>query len=253
MEGFCNFAIEISLRAGEEILKLFPKVHTITYKGDINLLTEADLKSEAIIKTAISEQYPNHSILSEESGLEKKGDIKWIIDPLDGTTNFAHGLPCFCTSIAMEAEGKVVLGVVYNPVLKECFSVIKGKGAFLNQKPVRVSQTSEMIQALLATGFPYDIQQKPEPVMTRFKNMIMHAGGVRRGGSAALDLCYVACGRFDGFWEERLNPWDTAAGMLIIQEAGGKVSDFSGGVYSVYGKEILATNGFLHDDMSAML
>jgi len=185
--------------------------------------------------------------------LEERGDIRWVIDPLDGTTNFAHGLPWFCTSLALEVEGEIVLGIVYNPVLKECFSAIKEKGAFLNQKPIRVSQTKELGKALLATGFPYDIQQNPEPVMTRFRNMIMHARGVRRAGSAALDLCYVACGRFDGFWEERLHPWDTAAGMLIVQEAGGRVSDFSNNFYSIYGKEILATNGFLHRDMLKIL
>ena len=249
MEEFYHFAIDISLKAGEEILNLFPHIHEISYKGAINLVTEADLKSEAIIKKAIRKRYPNHTILAEESGLEERGDIRWIIDPLDGTTNFAHGLPWFCTSLALEIEGEIVLGIIYNPVLKECFSAIKEKGAFLNQKPIKVSQTKELGKALLATGFPYDIQQNPEPVMTRFRNMIMHARGVRRVGSAAMDLCYVACGRFDGFWEERLQPWDTAAGMLIVQEAGGMVSDFSGNFYSIYGKEILATNGFLHKDM----
>jgi len=253
MKEFYHFGIDISLKAGEEILNLLPRIHEIRYKGAINLVTEADLKSEAIIKKAIRKRYPNHTILAEESGLEERGDIRWVIDPLDGTTNFAHGLPWFCTSLALEVEGEIVLGIVYNPVLKECFSAIKEKGAFLNQKPIRVSQTKELGKALLATGFPYDIQQNPEPVMTRFRNMIMHARGVRRAGSAALDLCYVACGRFDGFWEERLHPWDTAAGMLIVQEAGGRVSDFSNNFYSIYGKEILATNGFLHRDMLKIL
>ena len=253
MKEFYHFGIDISLKAGEEILNLLPRIHEISYKGAINLVTEADLKSEAIIKKAIRKRYPNHTILAEESGLEERGDIRWVIDPLDGTTNFAHGLPWFCTSLALEVEGEIVLGIVYNPVLKECFSAIKEKGAFLNQKPIRVSQTKELSKALLATGFPYDIQQNPEPVMTRFRNMIMHARGVRRAGSAALDLCYVACGRFDGFWEERLHPWDTAAGMLIVQEAGGRVSDFSNNFYSIYGKEILATNGFLHRDMLKIL
>lgn len=253
MKEFYHFGIDISLKAGEEILNLLPRIHEIRYKGAINLVTEADLKSEAIIKKAIRKHYPNHTILAEESGLEERGDIRWVIDPLDGTTNFAHGLPWFCTSLALEVEGEIVLGIVYNPVLKECFSAIKEKGAFLNQKPIRVSQTKELGKALLATGFPYDIQQNPEPVMTRFRNMIMHARGVRRAGSAALDLCYVACGRFDGFWEERLHPWDTAAGMLIVQEAGGRVSDFSNNFYSIYGKEILATNGFLHRDMLKIL
>jgi len=252
MEEFYKFALEVSYNAGEELLGLFPKTHQIDYKGKINLVTEADLKSEAIFKKAIKAHYPEHGILAEESGLEE-GEIKWIIDPLDGTTNFAHGLPWFCTSLALEVKGEIVLGVVYIPILKECFSAIKGKGAFLNGKPIKVSKTKKIHQALLATGFPYDIHQRPEPVVTRFKKMLMVARGVRRAGSAAMDLCYLACGRFDGFWEERLHPWDTAAGKLIVEEAGGMVSDFSGRPYSIYSKEILATNGFLHQDMIKFL
>jgi myo-inositol-1(or 4)-monophosphatase len=253
IKAFYDLSVEMAIKAGEEILKLFPHIHEISYKGKINLITEADLKSEAIIKKIIKTKYPDHTILAEESGLEKKGDIKWIIDPLDGTTNFAHGLPWFCTSIALEAEGEIILGVVYEPILKECFSAIKAKGAFLNKKPIKVSQTKELIKSLLATGLPYDVQQKPEPVMTRFRQMIMRTRGVRRIGSAALDLCYVGCGRFDGFWEERLYPWDTAAGVLIVQEAGGKVSDFSNRLYSIYNKEILASNSLIHKDMLKVL
>lgn len=255
MEDFYQFALEVTYKAGEEVMRFFFKPHQISYKGEINLVTEADLASERLIKEHIYTKYPQHTILAEESGLKEgeRGDMRWIIDPLDGTTNFAHGLPWFCISIALEVKGEIVLGVIYNPVLKEMFSALKGHGAFLNEKPIRVSQTQELIKALLATGFPYDIQQHPEPVMTRFHQMIMHARGIRRAGSAALDLCYVACGRFDGFWEERLHPWDTAAGMLIVQEAGGKVSDFAGHPYSIYKKEILATNGFLHENMVRVL
>jgi len=255
MEEFYKFALEVAYKAGEEIMHFFSKPHQISYKGDINLVTEADLASERFIKESIYIKYPKHAILAEESGLKEgeKADITWIIDPLDGTTNFAHGLPWFCVSIGLEIKGEIVLGAIYNPVLKEMFSALKGQGAFLNEKPIKVSQTQELIKGLLATGFPYDIQQHPEPVMTRFHRMIMHARGVRRAGSAALDLCYVACGRFDGFWEERLHPWDTAAGMLIVQEAGGKVSDFAGNPYSIYDKEILATNGFLHENMLKVL
>ncbi|MCD6320086.1 MAG: inositol monophosphatase [Candidatus Desulfofervidaceae bacterium] len=255
MEDFYQFALEVAHKAGEEVMRFFFKPHQISYKGEINLVTEADLASERLIKKSICAKYPQHAILAEESGLKggEEIDIRWIIDPLDGTTNFAHGLPWFCVSIALEIKKEIVLGAIYSPVLKEMFSALKGHGAFLNGKPIKVSQTQKLIKALLATGFPYDVQQHPEPVMTRFHRMIMHARGIRRAGSAALDLCYVACGRFDGFWEERLHPWDTAAGVLIVQEAGGKVSDFTGRPYSIYEKEILATNGFLHENMLRVL
>jgi myo-inositol-1(or 4)-monophosphatase len=255
MEEIYKFAVKVAYRAGEELMKFLFRPHQIDYKGEINIVTEADLASEQLIKEAIQTQYPYHTILAEESGLKEgeKTEAKWIIDPLDGTTNFAHGLPWFCVSIALEIDGEIVLGAIYNPVLKEMFSALKGKGAFLNDKPIRVSQTKDLLRALLATGFPYDIQKRPEPVLSRFREMILRARGVRRAGSAALDLCYVACGRFDGFWEERLHPWDTAAGKLIVEEAGGKVTDFKGNKYSIYGKEILATNGFLHEDMIKVL
>lgn len=248
------FAIEIAKRAGEVLLNLYPKTHQIQYKGDINLVTEADVKSENLLKEAIKEKYPAHTILAEESGLEDKDKkFKWIIDPLDGTTNFAHGFPWFCVSIALEANGEIWLGVIHNPISKETFSVLKENGAFLNGRPIRVSKTKQIEKALLATGFPYNIHEEPEPVISRFNKMLKVARGIRRAGSAALDLCYVACGRFDGFWEERLHPWDTAAGLLLVEEAGGMVTDFKGNPYSIYGKEILATNGLLHKTMLEIL
>ncbi len=255
MEEIYKFAVQIAYKAGEALMHFFHKPHQIGYKGDINLVTEADLETEKLIKEAISSRYPQHSILAEESGLKKgqTAEVKWIVDPLDGTTNFAHGLPWFCVSIAVENQGELVIGAIYNPVLKEMFTALKGKGAFLNDQRISVSKNDKLIKSLIATGFPYDVQQRPEPIMTRFYKMILKARGIRRIGSAALDLCYVACGRFDGFWEERLKPWDTAAGALIVKEAGGKVSDFEGNPYSIYGKEILATNGFLHSNMLKVL
>ncbi len=248
------FAIEIAEKAGEILLDLYPKIHEIRYKGSINLVTEADVKSENLLKQAIKEKYPAHTILAEESGLEDRDKtFKWIIDPLDGTTNFAHGFPWFCVSVALEVNKEICLGVVHNPISKETFSVLKQNGAFLNGMPIRVSKAKQIEKALLATGFPYNIHEQPEPVVSRFNKMLKVARGIRRAGSAALDLCYVACGRFDGFWEERLYPWDTAAGLLLVKEAGGIVTDFKGNPYSIYGKEILATNGFLHKTMLEIL
>lgn len=254
MKEYYIFAIEIAKKAGEILLDLYPKTHEIRYKGNINLVTEADVKSENLLKRAIKEKYPAHTILAEESGLEDRDKtFKWIIDPLDGTTNFAHGFPWFCVSVALESNGEICLGVIHNPILKETFSVLKENGAFLNGTPIRVSKTKQIGKALLATGFPYNIHEEPEPVVRRFNKILKVARGIRRAGSAALDLCYVACGRFDGFWEERLYPWDTAAGLLLVKEAGGVVTDFKENPYSIYGKEILATNGLLHKTMLEML
>ncbi|MCD6256025.1 MAG: inositol monophosphatase [Deltaproteobacteria bacterium] len=254
VEEYYTFAIEIAKKAGEILLDLYPRAHEIHYKGSINIVTEADLKSEGLIKRAIKEKYPDHNILAEESGLEGRYEgFKWIIDPLDGTTNFAHGFPWFCVSIALEVDGEICLGVVHNPIFKETFSALKGKGAFLNDRPIKVSKNEQMLKALLATGFPYNIHEQPEPVVSRFNKVLKLARGIRRAGSAALDLCYVACGRFDGFWEERLYPWDTAAGLLLVEEAGGMVTDFKGDPYSIYEKEILATNGLIHKAMIDIL
>jgi myo-inositol-1(or 4)-monophosphatase len=215
-----------------------------------NLVTEVDKKSEAAIIHVILTAYPDHFILSEEVGeLSTESNYKWIIDPIDGTVNFAHGIPICCISIGVEKDGIMMMGCVFNPFMNELFFAEKGKGAFLNGKPIRVSKKAELESACLVTGFPYrwaKIDTDPIPV---FENFIRKGLPVRRLGSAAIDLCWVACGRFDAFWEYNLNPWDIAAGYLIIEEAGGTVTNFKGEPYSVYHKETLATNGFIHQQM----
>jgi myo-inositol-1(or 4)-monophosphatase len=240
--------------AGKILLGMFGKVGVITKKGKIDLLTEADLQSEKIILDIIGHNFPQDSIVTEEAGefnlLSKR---VWIIDPLDGTTNFAHAFPFFAVSIALEIEKEVVLGVVFDPYSGEHFEAINGMGAFSNKKPIQVSQTKELGESLLATGFSYDIHKNPQKVMELFKRMIVLAQGVRRPGSAAIDLCYVAAGRLDGFWEEGLKPWDTAAGSLIVTEAGGRISNYQGDRYTPYQKNIVAANPFIHKAMMTAL
>ncbi|HCV44100.1 MAG TPA: inositol monophosphatase, partial [Bacteroidetes bacterium] len=207
----------------------------------------------------IKRHYPNHAILAEESGTSASGasstssDYKWVIDPLDGTTNFLHGLPIFCVTIAVEYKGEIVAGVVYDPNLEELYTAEKGAGAYCNGKRMKVTATSELINSLLVTGFPYDIAKNPDNAVEHFVNFLMEGQAVRRLGSAALDLSYVAASRFDGFWEVNLNPWDMAAGLLFVQEAGGKVTDFSGAPSSIYKKQVLASNGVIHEAMLSVL
>src|SRR6185369_12085629 len=229
----------------------------VSYKGDIELVTEADLASEKLITEKIRSHYPQHGILAEESGEAvlvggKRSEWKWIIDPLDGTTNYAHGYPFFCVSIALEHEGVLEVGVVYDPVRDEMFAAERGNGATLNDRKIRVSSVDELKDAMLCTGFPYNVRERPD--FTRdFANFTMAAQAVRRDGSAALDLAYVACGRFDGFWEDGLSPWDIAAGKILIEEARGKVSNFDNGQLSIYTKKVLASNGLVHDAMLRVL
>ena len=229
---------------------------TVTKKGDINLVTEADLASENHIIERIRSYYPKHAILAEESGeaVIKGGDPswKWIIDPLDGTTNYAHGYPCFCVTIALEHDGEIVLGVTFDPTRDELFAAERGRGATLNGKPIRVSPTEKLGDSLIVTGFPYDFKQKPN-FARHLTDFLFHSRGVRRDGSAAIDMAYVACGRFDGFWEEGLNPWDVAAGTLLIEEAGGGVTYYDGSKYSIYQPPICASNGAIHSQMLDVL
>ncbi len=226
----------------------------IEKKGAIDLVTAADIGSEKEIVQTIRSRFPDHAVLAEESGAASGDpDCRWIIDPLDGTTNFAHGLPIFAVSIAFSHHGKVKAGVVLNPVSGELFTAVKGKGAELNGRPIRVSASLRVSESLLVTGFPYNFDEIFDAVMRRFQSCLRAARGVRRLGSAALDLCYVACGRFDGFWEENLRPWDTAAGMLIVTEAGGRVTDFKGKSFAVDDREILATNGGIHQELMSLL
>lgn len=251
-----TFAIETVRDAGRILLEKYGRITAVTKKGDINLVTEADLASEALMIERIRSHFPRHSILAEESGIAAGSDgsseYKWIIDPLDGTTNFAHGYPCFCVTIALEHQGEIVIGVTYDPTRDELFAAERGQGATLNGKPIRVSQTDELGNALIVTGFPYDIKHR-ENFAGNLTEMLLSSRGVRRDGSAAIDMAYVACGRFDGFWEEGLNPWDIAAGKLLIEEAGGFVSYYDGSKHNIYEPPILATNGLIHAEMSAIL
>ncbi|HXF99195.1 MAG TPA: inositol monophosphatase family protein, partial [Bacteroidota bacterium] len=219
-----------------------------------NLVSEIDKGSEERIIGIIRRHYPNHAILAEESGAStSSSDYKWVIDPLDGTTNFLHGVPIFCVTIAVEYKGEIVAGVVYDPNLDELFTAEKGSGAYLNGRRLSVSTTSRLIESLLVTGFPYDIARNPQNAIGHFVNFLIEARGIRRLGSAALDLSYVAAGRFDGFWEVNLNPWDMAAGMLFVREAGGRVTDFAGEESTIYKNQVLASNGHIHDAMLAVL
>jgi myo-inositol-1(or 4)-monophosphatase len=241
-------------RAGKILEERFGKVKEIARKGEIDLVTEADLMSERAILGIIGDSFPKDAILAEESGeYGQNPDRLWIIDPLDGTTNFAHSFPFYAISIAFQAHGELVLGLVYNPCLNEYFEARKGEGAFLNKKTIRVSQSKTLRESLLATGFPYSVYREPDGVMALLKKMIVFAQGIRRPGAAAIDMCYVASGRLDGFWEEGLKAWDTAAGSLIVAEAGGKVSDYRGEPYSPFQKSIVAANPFIHRKMLDVL
>ncbi|HLN87175.1 MAG TPA: inositol monophosphatase family protein [Candidatus Limnocylindrales bacterium] len=251
MNKLFGVAWEAASAAGELIRANWQQPKTIGYKGAIDLVTSVDRDSERKIVEIIQGNFPNHSILAEEeTNLEgTQNECRWIIDPLDGTTNFAHGYPQFCVSIALEKSGQVVLGLVYDPLRRECFRAITGQGATLNGDPIATSSTSELDKALLATGFPYDHRENADFYLSYFKAFMTKSQGIRRGGSAALDLSYVACGRLDGFWEMKLKPWDTAAGALVVSEAGGKLSDFSGAPFSIWGTETLAANSAIHDEM----
>lgn len=252
-----NFAIQTAHEAGRVLADRFGRVLQISNKGDIDLVTEADVAAERLIVERVQTHFPRHEILAEESGTTMARDAvdaewKWIIDPLDGTTNYAHGYPCFCVSIALERAGEIVVGVIYDPVRDETFAAERGAGATLNGRRIRVSEIDELNRAMLCTGFPYDVRERSE-FARHFHNFIMSAQAVRRDGSAALDLAYVACGRFDGFWEEGLRPWDVAAGVVIVEEAGGRVSHYDGQPFNVYQPPIVASNGLVHEDMMRVL
>lgn len=249
-------AIEAALEAGRFLKMNLGKVKHIERKlgQETNLVTELDRKAEEIIISKIKQRYPHHDFLAEESGSHKKvSEYRWVIDPLDGTTNFTHGLPIFCVSIGLEVKGELKLGVVYDPNLDELFTTEKGKGAFLNHRPIKVSSTAVLRESLIVTGFPYNIRSNPYNAVQHFNNFLGEAQAVRRLGSAAIDLCYVACGRFDGFWEVALNPWDMAAGVLLLEEAGGKFTDFRGFPSTIHNPNVLTTNGRIHDQMVEVL
>ena len=254
MKDLKECAIEIAREAGIFLKDKLNSVHTIDYKGEINLVTEVDKISEEMITSKINALFPDHDILAEEfTDIDRGSDFRWIIDPLDGTTNYAHGYPYFCVSIALERLNTMTVGIVYDPMLDEMFVAEKGKGAFLNDREIHVSNTRGIIKSLLATGFPYDIREDSHNNLNYFNEMILKAQAIRRAGSAALDLVYVAAGRFDGFWELKLNPWDIAAGWLLVEEAGGIVTDMGGNDYYLESPSILASNGRIHKEMMDVL
>ncbi len=252
-----NIAIEAAKEAGTFLKKSVGKIKDIQKKDgqERNLVTEIDKKSEDIIISKIKKYFPQHNILAEESGTKRgrTSAYKWIIDPLDGTTNFTHGFPVFCVSIGLEYKDEIILGVIYDPNFDELFTAEKGGGAFLNGRKIYVSKIDSLIKSLLVTGFPYNIVENPNNAVEHFVHFLMKAQAVRRMGSAAIDLAYVAAGRYDGFWEVALNPWDMAAGALLVQEAGGKLTDFSGNEFNIYKPEVLATNGLVHQEMRNVL
>lgn len=235
----------------KEILRFFNNDFKISNKEGVNnLVTEADHASEKAIMDVIKSVFPDHYILSEEAGkIIQDSNYKWIIDPIDGTINFAHGIPLNCVSIGVEHHGEIIMAAVYNPHLKELFFAEKGKGATLNDKPIFVSEQNQTIKACLVTGFPYTYLNMPNGPLEIFERFVRKGVPVRRLGSAAIDLCWVACGRFDGFYEHKLEAWDSAAGYLIVEEAGGKVTDHDGNKFSIYQHKVLATNGKIHDEM----
>ena len=241
----------IAREAGSLLMDHFRRRVKIEYKGDVDLVTVADRQSEALILERIRSHFPAHDVMGEEGArIETGSDYKWYVDPLDGTTNFAHSYPVFCVSLAVEFRGARVAGVVYDPTRDEMFSAEKGKGAQLNGQPIRVSSTARLGECLVATGFPSH-KRHQNPNIYFYHQITLRSHGVRRAGSAALDLCNVAAGRFDGFWEFNLNPWDTAAGVLIVEEAGGRVTDFSGGPFPIASRETLASNGLVHEALLA--
>jgi myo-inositol-1(or 4)-monophosphatase len=241
----------IAREAGALIVGYFHQKLKIEYKGDADLVTAADRASEVLIRERVAKQFPAHDVMGEEQGLNDRGaEYRWYVDPLDGTTNFAHGYPVFCVSLALEQRSattaKRVAAVVYDPTRDELFSAEQGSGAHLNGQPIQVSKIGQMKESLLATGFPSHKRHK-NPNIHFYHEITLRTHGVRRAGSAALDLCNVASGRFDGFWEFNLNPWDTAAGVLILEEAGGKVTRFDGSPFLLDSRETLASNGLLHE------
>jgi myo-inositol-1(or 4)-monophosphatase len=253
-KNYLAAAVEIAREAGAILREEFNRPLQISYKGDVDLVTQADKRSESAIVARITEYFPEHAIAAEEgTGHESASasEFRWHVDPLDGTTNFAHGYPCFCVSLALAQKNTILAGVVYNPFYDELFAAARGEGATLNGRPIRVSKNSTVATSLLCTGFPVH-DRKSTPNLQYYGDFTMRSHGVRRDGAAALDLACVAAGRFDGFWEFGLKKWDTAAGLLLVEEAGGKVSDFSGAPYQLGGPLILATNALIHEEMRAI-
>ena len=250
---FLATAVEIVLRAGEIQMSRRESGFHIDKKGTIDLVTEVDLECEKMCRSLLAERFPDHDILAEElssgPGQARTSRFRWVFDPLDGTTNYAHGLPVFCASLALEIDGRAEVGAIYDPTRRELFTGERGQGAFVNGTRLHVSGTSTLLDALLVTGFPYDVHQKLVPLLAMFGAFLGQARAVRRLGSAALDLCYVAAGRFDGFWEQTLKPWDVAAGALIVEEAGGRITGMDGSRFDPAAAHLVASNGQIHEAM----
>ena len=248
-------AVDAAKTAGSLLLKKAHDGFHIEYKNIVNLVTDADRAAEESIVSTIRDAFPAHRFLAEERGLQGQSGspYQWIIDPLDGTTNYAHGFPFYAVSIGLEYAGTCVLGVVFDPVHDELFTAELGQGAYLNGRTIKVSNINQLNASLLVTGFAYDIRDNPNNNLDHFARVSLQVQGLRRTGSAALDLCYVASGRFDAFWEVQLQPWDMAAGIVILQEAGGLASSFQKDTFSIYGQELVASNGLIHDELLALL
>lgn len=254
MQSLLEEAKQAVLEAGKIIKENSRKPKNIKHKGRIDLVTETDLAVEQFLKEKLSKILPGSSFLAEEtSGDAQLVDRTWIIDPIDGTTNFAHGLPMVATSVALWENDQIVLGIINLPILNEIFTTVKGGGAFMNGEPIHVSQCSDLESSLIATGFPYAIEEHVDFITSALHNVLMTTQGVRRPGAAALDLAYLACGRYDGYYENSLNPWDTAAGWLLVEEAGGRVTEYGKGAYDLFSPNILATNSEMHDLLDGLL
>jgi myo-inositol-1(or 4)-monophosphatase len=252
------FLEDVTDRAGQAIMPYFHGNFRIDSKdprpGGIDIVTDADRASEEIILGAIRREFPDHDILTEETRTEKTGSPwLWVVDPLDGTVNFAHGIPIFCVSIALMHNATLLAGMVYDPTRAEKFQAVRNEGAYLNGNSIRVSRADRLNKSMVATGFPYDRAYSPVNNVAEFSKVVTRVAGIRRGGSAALDLAYLSCGRLDGFWELKLKPWDMAAGMLLVQEAGGRVTDRTGKPTDIYTDSIVATNGIIHDKLVDIL
>jgi len=249
-----SFAETLARRAGEILKKNFANAHRVRYKGRIDPVTEADLRSEKFITTQITKKFPDHTILAEEgTGSGEAAEFRWVIDPLDGTVNYAHGFPIYCVSIGLEHDGRMVVGAVYDPERDEMFRGGRGIGSFVNRKRLHVSTETSVERALLATGFGYNIATARRNNLGLFARMAKKVQGLRRPGSAAMDLCWTAAGRVDGFWELYLRPWDTGAALVIVEEAGGRVTQVDGSPYSIFNDSLLTANPRLHPKLQRLL
>ncbi len=252
--SFLATAIEAVVRAGEMQMARFGSALRVDKKGAIDLVTEVDVEVETMLRALIEQRFPDHDVLAEEMGQTRTGAThRWVFDPLDGTTNYAHGVPIFCSTLALEIDGHPAVGAVFDPNRRELFTAERGVGAWMNGQPLRVSSSATLNDSLLVTGFPYDIRTRMDEVLTLFASFLHEARAVRRLGSAAIDLCWVAAGRLDGFWEQGLQAWDTMAGALMVQEAGGRVSALDGGRWNPHGGRVLASNGHIHEAMVAVI